>query len=71
MKKLEVTGGAGIINTWNEKGRFEVEYSDVKRVFNNYYDALSFYNKLNEPAAIYDKTAKSLLLEKKNWVEAE
>lgn len=71
MKKLEVTGGVGIINTWNEQGKFEVVYSDTKRLFKSYYEAVATYNKLNEPAAIFDKTSKTLLLEKKNWVEEE
>jgi hypothetical protein len=67
-KKLIVVDGVGIINTWDVKGKFEIQYSQGKKGFIDYYEAVAFYNELSEPASFYDKThRKTRLLEKKDW----
>ena len=65
--KLIIIGGVGIINTWNVKGKFEVQYSKGKRIFTDYYEAALFYKKLDEPASFWDKTKRNILLEQKDW----
>jgi hypothetical protein len=65
--KLTIVGGVGIINTWNDHGKFVVRYSGGKKVFSDYYQAAKFYNDLNEAASFWDKTKESILLEKKDW----
>ena len=67
QQKLTIIGGVGIINTWHVKGKFEVQYSKGKTTFSDYYQAAAFYNELNEPASICDKTKGYILLEQKDW----
>jgi hypothetical protein len=63
--KLMIVGGAGIINTWNDHGKFLVKYSGGKKIFSDYYEAVKFYNELDEPASFWDKTKGDILLERK------
>ena len=68
-KRLIITGGVGIDNTWNDTGRFEVKYSGGTKVFINHSHAAAFYNDLQEPATISDKTNKTIVLEQKDWAK--
>ena len=66
-RKLVIVGGLGIFNTRNERGKFEIEYSQGKKQFADYFEAKTFYTELNEPSSFWDKTRKAILLELKDW----
>lgn len=51
----------------NEVGLFEVKYQDKIVEFTSLTQARTFFNSLNEPAAIWDKSVMPELLELKNY----
>lgn len=71
-RKLMIVGGAGIINTWNDHGKFVIKYPGGKKTFSDYYQAVKFYNELNESSSFWDRTGTGhILLEEKDWGQVD
>lgn len=68
MPKLVSISGQGYGYS-NETGKFEVKYGNTAKSFDVLKEAVQFYEKLNEPAAIWDITSIPELLNSKDFVE--